>query len=446
MTAKSDRQGLTRRQFIGASATAMAAGVLTACSGPAPAPTAAPTAPAQVPIPATSAPTEAAPAKKVKITMWGFPLGSDDVAMFRPMQQAFTNKNPNIEVAVQIEPWAGREQKMLAAIAAGNPPDCVYLNPDFYPKFVASDALAPIDDFLEKGFRDDYLPGPLEAVTHGGKTYGLPVLTSAYTQIYNKALVEKAGITEIPSTFDTFSAAVKKVHNPSAGIWGVRFDLGTQVRSSLVTTFVPFLWAAGGEMYSEDGKKVTFDGPEGEVALDYMVSFYRDKLVQEANLTGGGLPFTSGQVGFELQVANNYLLTYAEANPDLEIGITPTLKEKKQVGFGTVGSYAVFKKSQNPKEAAQWLASVTSRENTVTILKASGFISPRKSVRAEEYCSGPSLEAAAQAQYMRPEPKHVKSREVLAAMQPEAEAAVNGTKSVKEALQAAAKACNALLA
>ena len=78
--------------------------------------------------------------------------------------------------------------------------------------------------------------------------------------------------------------------------------------------------------------------------------------------------------------------------------------------------------------------------------QGSGFISPRESISPDEYATGVFAEISAQAPFMRPEPKHVKAREVMAAQQPEFEAAYLGSKSVEEAMQAAAEGARQVLA
>lgn len=427
---KDVQKGMSRRRFLMLSAATVGTGVLAAC-----APVAAPSG--------DGAGAGSPAAESAEIVMWAFPLTSDDTVLFQPMQDAFTEANPNIKVTVQIEPWNGRENKMVTAIAAGNPPNAVYLNPDFYPKFVDGDAVVALDEFMEGGFRDDFLPGALSAVTYEDKTYGLPILTSAYTQAYNMELIEAAGITDLPTDWESYYAAVEAVHDPSNGVWGARYDLN---RPSTVTTFVPFLRMAGGDQFTEDGSDIAFDGEEGLAALDYLVSFYRDGLVQDSNINGGGIPFSSGQVGFLIQTENNAIKQTLADNPDMKIGVTPVLTNVEQSNFGTVGSYAVFTQSENHGEAAQWLAFLTNPENTLTILQASGFISPRASITPDQYAEGVFAEIASFAPLMRSEPKHVFAREVMAAQVPEFEAAYLGSKSVEEAMTAAATAARAILA
>lgn len=382
----------------------------------------------------------------VEVTMWGFPLTQDDQPLFAPIQEAFHAEYPDISVRVQIEPWDGRENKMLAALAAGNPPDAVYLNPDFYAKFVEAESLVSFTPYLEADAMADFNPGPVSAVTHNGEVFGLPILTSVFTQMYNRTLTEAAGITEEPDTWDTFRAAVEQVHDPEAGIWGAFYHAS---RVSPVTAFVPFLRMAGGDMYNEAGTEVTFNGVEGEEALDYLTSFYRDGLVQEANLTGGGLPFSAGMTGYMIQIDPSYVRAAQADNPELDLGVTPTLEYKRKTNFGTVGSYAIFKQSTDERyeATATWLKYLTNPENTTTILRESGFISPRASITPDMYIEQEIfMDMANEAQYMEAEPKNTKAREVFAAMTPEFDAAYLGTKSVSDALQAAADAANALLA
>jgi multiple sugar transport system substrate-binding protein len=430
MLHKEHRKGVSRRQFLTLSAATVGAGLLAACTAPITAPTG-------------STGEETAAAENVQVVMWAFPLTSDDTVLFEPMQQAFAEANPTITVQVQIEPWNGRENKMVAALAAGNPPNAVYLNPDFYPKFVDGEALVALDEFLEGGFRDDFLEGALSAVTYENKTFGLPILTSAYTQAFNRDLIEAAGIEELPTDWVSFRAAVETVHDPDNGVWGARYDLD---RPSTVTTFVPFLRMAGGEQFTEDGSDIAFDSEAGLEALDYLVGFYREGLVQESNINGGGIPFSSGQVGFLIQTENNALKQTLLDNPDMNVGVTPVLTYKEQSNFGTVGSYAVFAQTENHEETAKWLAFVTNPENTLTILQASGFISPRASITHDQYAEGVFAEIASFAPLMRSEPKHVFAREVMAAQVPEFEAAYLGSKSVEQAMADAATAARAILA
>jgi ABC-type glycerol-3-phosphate transport system substrate-binding protein len=96
--------------------------------------------------------------------------------------------------------------------------------------------------------------------------------------------------------------------------------------------------------------------------------------------------------------------------------------------------------------SARWLEFLTNRENTLTVIRASGFISPRASIAPDEYAEGVLADVAAQAPEMRSEPKHLLAREVMAVQMPEFEAAYLGEKSVEAAIADSAEAARRILA
>ena len=403
--------------------------------------------PAEAPKPTVAPAADVKPAAAVagKVGMWVFPLTTDDANLYKPMVEDFQKANSAISVDMQILPWDGRSDKMIASLAANTPPDGVYLNPDFYPRFVDAKELEAFDPYLPPGYRDDFNPGPLDAVTYGGKTYGAPILTSAYTNVINEDVFKASGLdpAKLPGNWDELQSVMKTMTKPADGQFGAYFDMK---RPSPVTNFVPIMWQAGGEMYAEDGKSVTFNQQPGIEALEFMAAIYQNNWAQKSNITGGGLPFSSGKVGLSFQTEPNAIKKSLQENPQLKLLIPPTAQKTKKVNFGTVGSYAIFTRSKNKDAAAKWILALTSPKNTTTILAASGFISPRKSITADAYAKDPLfLKIVAEAPFMRSEPKHIEARSVFDAMMPEIQAALLGQKSAKDALNTAAEASNKLL-
>ena len=123
----------------------------------------------------------------------------------------------------------------------------------------------------------------------------------------------------------------------------------------------------------------------GSVALEFMVGLFKKGYAQQANITGGGEPFTNGRMGVLVQAEPNDIPTVKRQAPNMRLAIGPTLKDKRQINFGTVGSYAIFDKSRNKEAALKWILHITTPQNMVQILRATGFISQRKSLQAGEY-------------------------------------------------------------
>ncbi|BCZ44178.1 ABC transporter substrate-binding protein [Clostridium gelidum] len=74
-----------------------------------------------------------------------------------------------------------------------------------------------IDDLSDQGWVDKAVKGTLDTVTIDKKVYGMPAATEGYGLIYNKAILDKAGIDpKSIDTFDKLKAAFEKLDSKKA--------------------------------------------------------------------------------------------------------------------------------------------------------------------------------------------------------------------------------------
>ncbi|MGB4007382.1 MAG: sugar ABC transporter substrate-binding protein, partial [Bacillota bacterium] len=323
-------------------------------------------------------------ARQETVTMWAFPLCSDDIEMYSKLVNEFEKENPNIKVHVEVLPWQGRMEKLMAALAANQAPDVMYLNVFLVPKLAATGNLAPLDKYLPSDVRADYFSGAIKSCQYDGRLYAMPVLQSVVTYIYNVDLFKKAGLDPKapPETWAELEEAARKLTCDTDGDgkidqWGIRFDLN---RPSPITSVVPFVWQAGGDLISADGTEAIYDSPEAVRAVEFIKGLIDKGYMQKSNIQGGGLPFTSGKIGIDLQRENMDVIKLRAEGLDFEIAAGPILKDAKKIGYGTVGSYGILGKSKNKDAAAKWVLFLTRPDNMAYIMKNTGFVAPRKSV------------------------------------------------------------------
>lgn len=122
--------------------------------------------------------------------------------------KAFTKENPNITVDI-VQAGAGESpfQKVSSMYAAGNAPSLIMLDPNDVPKFG--------DKFLDlssEKWVKDASQGALDAAKIDGKVKGFPVTIEGYGLIYNKTVLDKAGVdpASIKTTKD-LEAAFQKI-------------------------------------------------------------------------------------------------------------------------------------------------------------------------------------------------------------------------------------------
>ena len=328
------------------------------------------------------------------VTMWSFPLSADDAALFAPIVEAFNAEYPNVTIDIQYLPWNGRYEKMLTAIAGGEAPNVVYLNDFQVPLFAATDNLVPISEvYTQEELDAMYTEGSLGALSYDGTLYALPILQNSLGYLYNVDLFVEAGLDpeNPPQTWDEMKDAIAKLtktdENGEITQAGARFDLN---RPSPVTSIMNQVWQAGGNILDENNN-VVINSEETANALNFIKSLFDDGYIQKSNITGGGFEFASGKVGIELEVEPSKVTQVANANPDLNFKVGPILTGEKKIGYVTVGSYAMFSKAENREATIAWLKFLTNKENTQSILAASGFMSPRKDISAADYMTDDRL-------------------------------------------------------
>ncbi|MFB6878156.1 extracellular solute-binding protein [Streptomyces sp. NPDC056323] len=412
---------LTRRSRVRAVAapvlaTALAAGVLAGCSG--------------------------SGSDDNTVTMWTYPVIFDEAknkAYWDGLIKAFEKEHSGVKVKVETFPWANRDTALATAIASGKGPDAVYLIPDQLPKYAKS--IVPADEYMPADAKSDYTDFALKSVTVDGKALATPILTSANPLICDKRVFAAIGEKKYPTSWAELEALAPKLKEK--GYYATTYYGDTQ--QTLNMTFYPLLWQAGGDVFSEDGKTVTFNDAAGVKALTYL-----KKLVADGH-TDKDLVTTTPKLEQTPTAKGKVACTWQNTPADVEpfwgkenIVVQPPLKDVKSVGYGTVGALSMLK-GADKKNTGDWLNFVAESKNASGLQKAAGYFPARKS--GGDLYPDDALQTAVGATLpsMTVGPLQDKAREVQGVLAPEIQAALLGKKSPQEALNAAQKAAQAML-
>lgn len=125
-----------------------------------------------------------------------------DAAARQGLVDAFTRRHPTIPVrvqAIQGTDWRDFFSKILTMVAAGTPPDVVYVATEGAHLF--ADKLAhPLDDFVRRDaaemrdYFDDVHPSLIEAFMYQGSLFQLPLDWNAANMYLNTASFRQAGL------------------------------------------------------------------------------------------------------------------------------------------------------------------------------------------------------------------------------------------------------------
>ena len=111
------------------------------------------------------------------------------------MFNQFNAENPDVQLSQNVVAWPGYPQ-LTAQLAAGDPPDVVTMHSGVMSDYVAKDLIEPVEPILRKAGIDPatFTDAARRAVTIDGRIYGLPWDTHGGLFHVNTCLFEQAGL------------------------------------------------------------------------------------------------------------------------------------------------------------------------------------------------------------------------------------------------------------
>ncbi len=146
-----------------------------------------------------------------EVVFWTLQM-SDFAPYINGVIEEFETLNPEVKIKWVDVPFSEGEKRTLAAVLSDNPPDLVNLNPDFSATLAHKGALYQIPEEKVLQFNSEIL----DSLKYNGKIYSIPWYATSAVTIYNKQLLEKAGI-KLPQTYSEIekSARIVKDNTPA---------------------------------------------------------------------------------------------------------------------------------------------------------------------------------------------------------------------------------------
>lgn len=264
------------------------------------------------------------------------------------VKAAFEKENPDIEVKVEVCPWASLHDKITTLIGAKQHPDLVNIGTSWLPEYVKAGVALPIDDRLTSDLRGRFVESLLQGAAMNGKMYGLPIATSVRAMYYNKDMFAAAKL-EPPKTWEELRAAAKTLTKPGK-TYGFLMPVNDADQGD---QFDYFLWAAGGDWFDTAGN-VALNSPESVEALQFMKELYKDKLTNPEpwvkTRDDTSKMFVNGRAA--MIETGPFLMTQIEKdNPKLNYGVAEIPHHKTGGSLGITDTLAFFKRDDQKTEA-----------------------------------------------------------------------------------------------
>jgi multiple sugar transport system substrate-binding protein len=296
----------------------------------------------------------------------------------------FEKANPDITVKHTSFPYADYRKKVSIAISSGDGPDLVQLYYGWLNDYRDGGLIQPLpkDTFPHDEIESNFFK-MVSSMKVDGDYWGLPTAVRSLALFYNNDLFSEAGLSGPPKTLDQMVEYAKKLtKTDSAGNYiqvGFAVDTDGQDhhfwREVLIRHF-------GGQPYSNDGQKVTYNTDAGAEALKYLTDFEKThKTGSNGFMNRGQDAFAAGKAGMVLD--GSFRISKFNKTDGLNFSISELPGHNgTRYNFSSFWANALSTKAKGEKKeaAAKFLKYLTSEEAMQVWLDTVGELPAKPSV------------------------------------------------------------------
>lgn len=322
----------------------------------------------------------------VTLTMWS---RDSNQIFLRELVDKWNESHTN-QIELTIIPAADFVTRVGVAAAGGEAPDLLPIDLIYAPAFARAGSLAEIGDFIDSlPYADQLSPSHIRLGEYDGGRYAVPFAAEGSILLYNKGLFEQAGLDPEapPTTWDEIYEAAKAITALGDGIYGYYFAGACAGCNAF--TYLPLIWASGGDVLTEDGLSATVDSPEVRAALEFYKKMWDEGLIPPSAQADTGSDFlnafTTGTIGMAGSGAFS-IATLKNNYPDVDFGLTflPGM-EGGRSSFAGGDSIAITSSSTHVAEAFEFISWVLSDEIQLEMFAARGQLPLRADLIENEY-------------------------------------------------------------
>ncbi|WP_460518679.1 ABC transporter substrate-binding protein [Flindersiella endophytica] len=316
------------------------------------------------------------PSGKTKVT---FRLWDEQVAKaYEKSFAEFEKTHKNIDVSVELIPWADYWTRLPNDVASGDMADIFWTNTANFATYADNGDLVDVDAKLGASAKSKWKQSVVDIYTRDGKLWGVPQLWDSIALFYNKNLVAAAGVdptslkwSPAGGAADTFLPAAQKLTLDQAGKsagqpgfdakqvkqWGFNSALDSQA------IYLDFVGSNGGVW--QQGDTFALRSPQTVAGVQYAVDLINKQHVSpsaaDTNQNGEKTRDLFVQGKLAMYQSGPYRLKDIQENAKFDWAIAPMLegpagRVSAVHGVAAVG-YAKTKHLDATVEVMKWLGS-----------------------------------------------------------------------------------------
>lgn len=327
------------------------------------------------------------PGGEVALTMWTRAATAAVTQAYADAYRAETG----IEVEVTDFPNEEYPARLASAAGSGELPDIFATDVVFSAQFAAEGLYVDITDRLAAfAFADRVAPAHVAAGTLDGRRYVVPHAIDMSVMLYNVELYRQAGLDpeQPPTSLQEFAEHARQIDALGDDIDGTYF--GGNCGGCVEFTFWPSVWAAGGQVLSDDGLQARVDSAEMAEVFALYRELYEEGVAAPASDEEAGPTWLEALQGGTIGIAPgpSVWLGLIEQEQGIEMGVAPITGidggESTFVGGDSAG---ISINSDHVDEAWEFLEWTMSERAQVDVIAANKGVPTRTDLADNEHAA-----------------------------------------------------------
>lgn len=303
---------------------------------------------------------------------------------FEEVVKEFESQNPDIKIKMEAIADEPIKDKLRVILGGSEVPDIMFSwSGEFARKFVRADAALDLTPYLEEdtAWKDSFIPASLQPFSSDGKNYGIPLRFNGKFFVYNKEIFDKHGL-EAPKTWDEFLDVLDTLKEEG--------ETPLMLGNESPWAAIHYLTGLNQKMVDQEVRMNDYNPRSGEFTDPGYVKAM--EMLAELNEKGyfmENVNSSSHDMVKQMFFAGKGAIFYVELEEfqDVENSLKgnwgffpmPAIADgdgSQNYITGAPDGFIVSSKTKHPKEAVEFLKFLTSKENSLKLVKDIGWPSP----------------------------------------------------------------------
>jgi multiple sugar transport system substrate-binding protein len=224
----------------------------------------------------------------------------------------FEANNPDIKVVMEYLGYDYVHDKITTGMAAKPPAyDAAMIDVIWPDEFIKAGYLLDVTNRVTADMKTNMFPASWNGVTRNGKIYGMPWLMDVKYFMYNKDILQKAGISAPPKTWEELVDQANIIKQKGLAEYPIIWSWNQ--KEGVVCDFTVLLFGNGGSFMDASGKPV-FNNAQGVQVLTWMKQTIDDGLSNPSSISSDENAVEADFLAGKSAFAVNWLFQYSDSN------------------------------------------------------------------------------------------------------------------------------------